>query len=131
MHQRSKAGDMTDQEKTKRDLDLDIALSHVDGDRQLLAELAALFIQDYPRLLEEMRGSILKADFSGIERGAHTLKGRLAFFGIQRVREMSLELEEMGRAHDLTQAMQSLAVIETEMIGILPEFEVLAREQIP
>lgn len=129
MHQPSEAGDMTDLEKFRRNLDLDIALSHVDGDKELLAELAALFLQDYPRLLEEIRDSILKVDFLGLERGAHTLKGRLAFFGIQRVREMALRLEMIGRAHDLVQAKQSLAAIETEMGGILPEFEALAREQ--
>lgn len=106
-----------------------IALSHVDGDRELLAELAALFLKDYPRLLEEMRKGILQSDFSGLERGAHTLKGRLAFFGILRVREMALGLEMMGRGHDLAQAGQSLAAIETEMKGVLPEFEALVREQ--
>jgi two-component system, sensor histidine kinase and response regulator len=131
LHQQGEAGEMTDLGKVRRDLDLDIALSHVDGDRQLLAELAVLFLQDYPRLLEEIRDSILKADFMGIERGAHTLKGRLAFFGIQRVREMALGLEMMGRTHNVAQALHALAAIETEMRGILPEFEALAREQGP
>jgi HPt (histidine-containing phosphotransfer) domain-containing protein len=129
LHQRDKADKMTDSEEVGRNLDLGIALSHVDGDRQLLAELAALFLKDYPRLLEEMRESILKSDFSGLERGAHTLKGRLAFFGIQRVREMALELEMMGRRRESARTGQSLAAIETEMKGILPEFEALAREQ--
>jgi HPt (histidine-containing phosphotransfer) domain-containing protein len=118
-------------EEVRKEMDLDIALSHVDGDRQLLAELAALFLQDYPRLLEEIRESIPKADFAVLERGAHTLKGRLAFFGIQRIREMALGLEIMGRKHDLSQAGQSLAAIEEEMQGILPQFEDLVREQDP
>jgi HPt (histidine-containing phosphotransfer) domain-containing protein len=129
LHRQEKIGEMTDLEKSGKDLDLEIALSHVDGDQQLLAELAALFLKDYPRLLEEMRDSIVKADFAGLERGAHTLKGRLAFFGIQRVRDMALGLEMMGRGHDLARATQSLAAIEDAMKGILPEFEVLTREQ--
>jgi HPt (histidine-containing phosphotransfer) domain-containing protein len=128
-HRQGKAGEMTDSEKVGKGLDLSIALSHVDGDRQLLAELAVLFLQDYPRLVREMRESILKSDFSVLERAAHTLKGRLAFFGIQRVREMALELEMMGRSHESTGAEQSLASIETEMKSIFPEFEALAREQ--
>ena len=120
---------MTGSEKAKKDMDLGIALSHVDGDRQLLAELAELFLQDYPRLLEEIRNSIPKADFVTLERGAHTLKGRLAFFGIQRIREMALALEEMGKTHDIARASQSLVAIQNEMEGILPEFESLSREQ--
>ncbi len=110
-------------------MDLSIALSHVDGDRQLLAELADLFLQDYARLLEEIRDSIPKEDFGSLERGAHTLKGRLAFFGVQRIREMALALEIMGRSKDMAGAAQSLKAVEAEMQNILPEFEVLAREQ--
>lgn len=120
---------MTDPSIDRRKLDLDIALSHVDGDLQLLGELAALFLQDYPRLRDELRDSISKKDPASLERAAHTLKGRLAFFGIQKVREQALGLEMIGRAQNLAQAPQSLSEIETEMESILPEFDILAREQ--
>jgi HPt (histidine-containing phosphotransfer) domain-containing protein len=110
-------------------MDLSVALAHVEGDLQLLAELAAMFLQDYPRFLKEARESILGNDHSTLEREAHTLKGRLAFFGINRLREKALNLEMMGRNHDLTQALQALTEIEIEMESILPEFESIAREQ--
>lgn len=118
-----------DSGNTGRALDLKVALAHVDGDRQLLAELAALFIQDYPRLRDEARESIQKGDHSGLERAAHTLKGRLAFFGIQRGREETLALEMMGRQKDLSCAKQALADVETEMESILFEFESLSPAQ--
>jgi two-component system, sensor histidine kinase and response regulator len=121
---------MTDSSRIDgRKLDLDIALSHVDGDMQLLAELAVLFLQDYPRLLGEMRSSISNTDSSTLERAAHTLKGRLAFFGIQKAREQALGLETIARANNLARAAQVFAEIETEMESILPEFESLTREQ--
>jgi HPt (histidine-containing phosphotransfer) domain-containing protein len=128
LRQQNDAGEMTGSSVEKK-LNLDVALSHVDGDMQLLAELAALFVQDYPRLMEEMRSSISTADSSTLERAAHTLKGRLAFFGIQKAREQASELEMLGRTQNLTHAAQSLAKIEAEMESILPEFEALAREQ--
>jgi HPt (histidine-containing phosphotransfer) domain-containing protein len=118
-----------DSDKTGRALDLAIALAHVDGDRQLLAELAAVFYQDYPRLRSEAERSIAQGDHSGLERAAHTLKGRLAFFGIQKAREQVAALETMGRINDLSRAMQALAEIETEMESILSEMESLSREQ--
>jgi HPt (histidine-containing phosphotransfer) domain-containing protein len=110
-------------------LDLEVALAYVEGDLRLLAELSALFLQDYPRLLEEIRNSLLQNDYSGLERAAHTLKGRLAFFGVHRAHRQVLELENMGRSNDLTRAGQTLTEVESEMEGLLPEFESLTRKQ--
>jgi two-component system, sensor histidine kinase and response regulator len=120
---------MMHSKNTGQTLDLDTALVHVDGDPQLLAELAVLFIQDYPRLREEARESILKGDCASLERAAHTLKGRLAFFGIFKGREQTLALEMMGRNHDLSGAEQVLADIDMEMESVLIEMEPLSRVQ--
>jgi len=120
---------MTDSNKANREMDLDIALSHVDGDIQFLAELAELFLQDYPRLMEEMRHSILQSNHSDLERTAHTLKGRLAFFGLNRMRDKLFGLEMMGRERNSTNSKRLLAEIESAMERILPEFTSLVREQ--
>jgi HPt (histidine-containing phosphotransfer) domain-containing protein len=120
---------MIKSENTGRALDLDVALAHVDGDRQLLAELAALFVRDYPRLRDEARESIGKEDHSGLERAAHTLKGRLAFFGIQTGREQTIALEMMGRTGDLSRAAQVLASVESALESLLPELESLFKGQ--
>ena len=109
-------------------MDLNVALAHVDGDRQFLAELASMFLQDYPRLLQEARDSILQGDHKTLERTAHTLKGRLAFFGVQKGREKVIALELLGRSNDLSNAAQMLAEVEAEMAGILVEFEALLQD---
>jgi two-component system, sensor histidine kinase and response regulator len=121
---------MHSNDETERALDLDIALAHVGGDRQLLTELANVFLQDYPRLRNEARESILKGDHKSLERAAHTLKGRLAFFGIHKAREQVAALEMMGRVNDLSRAKQALAEVETEMESILIEVESISREQV-
>jgi len=120
---------MTDSDKVKKEMDLEIALSHVDGDIQFLAELAELFLQDYPRLVEEMRRAILQNNHSELERAAHTLKGRLAFFGLNAMRDRLFTLETMGRERDSASTKQVLAEIESAMGRILPEFTILVREQ--
>jgi HPt (histidine-containing phosphotransfer) domain-containing protein len=66
-------------------IDWSVALSHVDGDRELLKELAAMFMDDYHHFLDELKESILKCDYSTLERVAHTLKGRLAFLAYKMV----------------------------------------------
>jgi HPt (histidine-containing phosphotransfer) domain-containing protein len=120
---------MTDLDKAKKEMDLDIALSHVDGDIQFLAELAELFLQDYPRLMEEMRHSIQQGHHSDLERAAHTLKGRLAFFGLNKMRDKLFGLEMMGRECNSANTSQALAEIESAMEPVLPEFASLVREQ--
>jgi HPt (histidine-containing phosphotransfer) domain-containing protein len=120
--------EMMDSEKTGPALDLEIALSHVDGDRELLAELCTMFLQDYPRLIGEAGDAILQNDGSTLERIAHTLKGRLAFFGIQKARKQVMDLELMGRNRDLHPARQALTDVESEMRSILSEFESLSQE---
>lgn len=123
-----KAGKMTDSNATGENLDLEIALSHVGGDVELLSELASLFLQDYPRLLAEMQDAIRQGNDSDLERAAHTLKGRLAFFGILKVRDQALALEMMGRTHNAAQTASAVAEIESEMARILPEMAALVKE---
>ena len=114
-----------DPDKSTKVLDLNVALTHVDGDSHLLSELAEIFVQDYPRLMGEARDSLLKSDCPGFERAAHTLKGRLAFFGITKLRDKLLILERMGRDRDLTRAGESLSEIESGMEQVLAEFKSL------
>lgn len=106
-----------------------VALTHVDSDRRLLAELAEMFSQDCPRLLLEARESIVQEDYQKLERVAHTLQGRLAFFGVHDVRDKALRLETMGRIHSLNEALETLAEIEADIALIIPEFDTLSREQ--
>ena len=110
-------------------IDWTVALVYTDGDKDLLAELAAIFTQDCPRLLLEARESIAQMDHSKLERAAHTLKGRLAFFGIHDLRDKALQLEIMGRNRVSGEAVEALAEIEAEIERIIPEFNALSREQ--
>ncbi|MBN2339802.1 MAG: Hpt domain-containing protein [Acidobacteria bacterium] len=111
-------------------MDLDVALSHVDGDRMLLRELSEIFIEDYPRMLAEMQNSVLGRDHATLERLAHTLKGRLAYFGAGEARDGAADLETMGRERDLAGAWKSLEELESAMAGVLRELESFCRGRI-
>lgn len=110
-------------------LDIKIALSHVDGDRALLAELAVMFLEEYPRSIEEAQNSILNRDPVCLERTAHTLKGRLAFFGIRKARSQVEELEIMGREKNLAGAWKTLEEITAAMEEVLVAFQSIVRER--
>jgi two-component system, sensor histidine kinase and response regulator len=116
-------------EKNGHEINLDTAMAHVDGDRELLAELSAMFLEDYPALIEEMKTSILNRDTSTLERIAHTLKGRFAFFGVQSGSSQVVELERMGHDKNLAGALKTLDDMETALEKVLPEIQKLLQEQ--
>jgi HPt (histidine-containing phosphotransfer) domain-containing protein len=116
-------------EKSGQAINWEIVLAHVDGDRELLGELSAMFLEDYPRLLAELKASILQRDYSTVERIAHTLKGRLAFFGMKNGISPATELEQMGHVMDLAGAWKALTEMETALDVVLPEFQILSQQQ--
>ena len=120
---------MTCTKKPGKALDMEAALVHAGGDRPLLEELAAMFVQDCPHLLDDARTSIRKADCESLERVAHTLRGRLAFFGLQTTSERALELEMTGRNRDWSHALEVLTRVESEMEPILAELHSLTLGQ--
>ena len=103
-----------------------VALEYVDGDSQLLANLAFIFMEDCPRLVGEMRRCMAKGDSAAVERTAHSLKGRLALFGMERERELALRLEKSGRQGELATAGRLLAELEGSIETAMPEFAALA-----
>jgi HPt (histidine-containing phosphotransfer) domain-containing protein len=92
--------------------DLDSALSAVEGDRELLRRMAALFLAQMPDLLREIRTAIAAGDSPAVERAAHKLRGAAANFGARRACDAALDLERIGRTGDLACAGQILAELE-------------------
>ena len=69
-------------------------LAAVEGDRALLAEVAALFVADAPRRLDELRVAVATGDESAARRANHTLAGAAGNFGSV---EVAQSLERLGR----------------------------------
>jgi signal transduction histidine kinase/CheY-like chemotaxis protein len=97
-------------------------LARVGGDRELLAEISRLFIDDAPRHLEKIRQAIDARDGESLRRAAHGLKGAAANFDADGVVNAARALEEIGRtgefdAHDAV--WQTLTFETDRLIGIL------------
>jgi len=72
-------------------------LARVGGDRELLAEISRLFVDDAPQHLRRIRAAIDARDSDALRRAAHSLKGAAANFDAEGVVKMARTFEQMGR----------------------------------
>lgn len=106
-------------------LDLQLALSRVGGDKQLLQEIAVLFIQDCPRALGEIQEAVTREDAAKLENAAHALKGSVANFGARDAVEAAFRLEQMGRANEMSEAGGMLHKLESALSVVCTELATL------
>jgi HPt (histidine-containing phosphotransfer) domain-containing protein len=104
-------------------LDFDNALSRAGGDMELLKEIAALFIDDYPRSLAELHQALAAGDAQTVNHAAHGLKGAVANFGAQPAVAAAFTLEQMGRTRDLTAAPEIMADLQIALAKLREELE--------
>ena len=112
---------------SQQGLDTDSALARVDGDTELLAELAGLFLEDYPKCMAEIRDAVSRGDTETLYRAAHTLKGSAANFGANSVVDSALKLEMIGRAGNVGDADGAYTALERDTEILKPALVALAQ----
>jgi PAS domain S-box-containing protein len=113
--------------ESRMDLNLDEALARVGGDESLLAELAGLFLQEYPRLLEGLDQACGRGAWAEASALAHQLKGLLAQFGAETARAVAYRAETAGRAGEARDCLEACRLLAEEIGVLRPGFERLAR----
>jgi len=106
-------------------LDLQLALARVGGDKQLLQEIAVLFIEECPRAFAEIQEAVAAGDAGKLENAAHTLKGSVANFGARDAVATAFSLEQMGRANQLSEAAGMLPKLESALSAVCTELATL------
>jgi len=100
-------------------------LSRVGGDAELLKEIAHIFLEDYPRSLNEIRTAIAAGDAKRLETWAHALKGSVANFGARTAVESASRLEQIGHARQMPPSADSLHALEQSLSALHAELEAL------
>ena len=106
-------------------LDLQLALSRVGGDKQLLREIAILFIEECPRAFAEIQEAVAAGNAAKLENAAHALKGSVANFGARNAVETAFSLEQMGRANEMSAAEGKLRELESALSAVCTELATL------
>jgi PAS domain S-box-containing protein len=108
-------------------IDLPAVLDRLDGDRELFDEMAQLFREGCPKIMEDIRSAIGAGDAKALERHAHNLKGSSANLGAVDVSRAAAALEDCARSGNLERADDLLKSLELSLGQLLPELESLSR----
>ncbi len=109
-------------------LDRETALGRASGDRALLAELAAIFLQETPETLSKIEQALETGDSSAVERLAHRFKGALLTLAAPAAAETALELETAAGAGSDRAARETLGRLRREVARLEEELKALVLE---
>src|SRR2546426_381362 len=90
-------------------------LARLGGDEELLQEVMALYLDECPRLLEEVRGAMDGQDAARLRRAAHSLKGATSNFSTGVAYQAAAQLEMRGATPDLARAETDFQVLATAL----------------
>ena len=99
-------------------IDRAAVLDRIGGDESLLGEIASIFLQEYPDLLNEIRSAIALGDAAKLERSAHSLKGAVMNFCVPSATQAAYQLENIGRQGDMQKAPTALKTLEMQLADL-------------
>ncbi|MBM3321515.1 MAG: response regulator [Candidatus Eisenbacteria bacterium] len=118
----------SDDEKKDADLvpappesfDLSEALDFLEGDVDLLKQMAEIFLEEAPRLLSGVESALARQDRKSLERAAHAIKGTVGSFAAKRAYEAARRVEDAAREGRDDEARAAADGLREEMARLLP-----------
>ena len=93
-------------------------LDQLDGDEALMSRMIALFHENTPHLLDNIRGSIVRRGASDLAHSAHALLSSLGTFGAHDACHLTRKLEAQGLEENYQYTDQTFAALERETAEI-------------
>jgi len=103
-------------------LDLDELKERVQDDIELLLELLDIFSEDYKEKRKLLTESLENNDLEQLKSLAHSLKGASGNISAKQIRERFIELEEMGRAGDISGGGDVLTNLDSQYAELEKRF---------
>lgn len=97
------------------------ALKRLEGDSELLTELADIFRGESSRMLNDIRVSVEAGDPVALVRTSHVLKGSASSIGGDAVATVAKALEWMGREQQMSNAAEQYRSLERELLRLNAE----------
>jgi len=103
-------------------------MERIDGDRTLLAELAEIFREDYPKQIRLAHEALAANDAAAVRRIGHALKGALANLAATDATSLAASVEAMGKSGDLSQLSGKLLEMQSTMHNVVTRLQSLTVE---
>ncbi len=105
-------------------IDFASILSEIDGDQNLLKEMAFIFLQNSGSLMAEMDSTINNQDLPKLLKLVYDLKDSISVFEAKKALEIVKELETMIRGNDLTGAIETYSLLKKETNKVQQELKI-------
>ena len=105
--------------------DHNAALDRVEGDSDLLREMAAVFLESCDAMLDDVRRAAATRDARALERAAHALKGCLANLAADEAWHAAAHVESLGREKDLDRVPEACSQLEQTVERLRPAMDAL------
>ncbi len=101
-------------EKRLPEFDAEALLSRVDGNKKLLRELVEIFLDDSPKLLEEIKHALKRGDAEALRRATHAFRGSVSTFAARQAAEAATRLESQAIERDLDGAREAFREVKAQ-----------------
>jgi HPt (histidine-containing phosphotransfer) domain-containing protein len=105
--------------------DAEAALARVDGNRELLWPMVAVFARQWRALLDEIATASQQRDGAALEIAAHRLDESVRSFGAHEASRVAQELDARGRKGDFHDVKKTCAILRAaidRLVNGLKEF---------
>lgn len=102
-------------------------LLHFEGDEELIGELIEVFDTSYPATLDSIELAIKDLDFKNLELHAHTLKGMIANFFAEDLKNAAFSLEKMGKEKKLGNVESEIETLVNGLPLLIDEIKGLGK----
>ena len=79
---------------------------------EFINELVDTFLEDAPKLIEEIKTALKANNADSFRRAAHSMKSNAATFGASHLAELAKELEMLGKENKLHETGDRLGALE-------------------
>jgi len=106
-------------------------LKAFDDDWDFFTEVVAMFIQDYPPMMSDIKAALQSQDAPTLMRSGHALKGMLGNFQATTGMQLAYRLEEMGRQAVFDGADRTYQKLSAELTKLASVFKKIVKEEGP